>query len=501
MYADLLDALSPVSKAGMDPDEAAADRAGTMAKLLGPDDTPKPKWYEQDQEVAQNDVPPRPGTSQNGNPLPPGLQSRQAPQDAPATDPTPAVPAGVTPTGTATKPDLAAGNAATIGLMQSDYARASQDVQNEAAQPDEATVLAPLERQRVNAQARQVELQTPYGPDGKTLPEYKPSFGQRLMRGVEGFAGGGVLGAIDPKVGGAQPYGAPNKEYGIDQAQAAGRVAGADQQLKNAQDNWKATSDRLKQIAQERRALATTGKDTTSSSIAQQDQPNKDKQAQADLLRAQNEGRPKTLDDAIAQFNAETDPAKKAQLGQTVKDMTDAAMKLKPPRQPGEQPSVGLAEFGAYRAARQKETGKPLSSDDVLNFIHKTDPNAPDEVGSIVAQAMDAKEKFANQWTPNDDGTYKSVDPMNLKTLTGPEFQTQIDKIGRSDPNVKLAKKGYTIDATGNLVPTHTGPAAQAKTPFVPKTPRPPGATGTALVDGKRHWVNAQTHKVLGLAE
>lgn len=284
--ADLLPSLSPLE----DPDAARQDPKAAIAGLLG-DPTPK-SWAEQAQEAAetQQDAPAEqeqsaapPQRSPNGNALPAGLQSRE-PQPA---APTPAVPAGVTPSGDATtqQPDLAGGNAKTIALMQGDYARASQDVQNEAAQPSLADQTRVLEQQRVNAQQRQVDLQNPNDPKtGKLRDEYKPSFGQRLVRGVEGFARGGVFGAVDPTLGGAQAYGAPNKEYGYDKQQAAGRVAGADQQLTNAAANYKATSERLQKIASERRAAITAGKDATAASIDQQkvpiDQQNADSRAQ-----------------------------------------------------------------------------------------------------------------------------------------------------------------------------------------------------------------------------
>lgn len=311
VYADLLDALSPLTAAGIDPDEARMDRAGTMAKLM-PDDDAQPSWadkarqdYEDQQQQAapaaapQDDGTPAPAPqlSPNGNPLPPGLNSRQ-PQ------PTPAVPASVTPTGDASTPSLADRNSRSIDIMETNLERASNDVQNEAAQPDLATQTKTLEQMRANAQARQVADENPYDPKtGKMRAEYKPSFGQRLVRGVEGFAGGGVIGLLDPQVGGAKPYGAPNKQFGIDQQQDAGRVAGADQQLANAAANYKATSERLAKVASDRRAVATTGKDVTGASIAQQDIPIKQETAD----NASPDAAAQKLKDAYTQRVADAD--------------------------------------------------------------------------------------------------------------------------------------------------------------------------------------------------
>lgn len=303
VYSDLLEALSPLTAAGIDPDEARMDRAGTMAKLM-PDDDAQPSWadkarqdYEDQQQQAapaptpapaQDDSTPAPAPqlSPNGNPLPPGLNSRQ-PQ------PTPAIPASVTPTGDASTPSLADRNSKSIGIMETNLQRASQDVQNEAAQPDLAAQTRVLEQQRVNAQRRQVELENPTDPKtGKMRDEYKPTFGQRIMRGVKAF-GTGV----------PADYGAPNKEYGYDKQQAADRVAGTDQQLANAAANYKATSERLAKVASDRRAVATTGKDVTGASIAQQDIPIKQEQAD----NASPDAAAQKLKDAYTQRVADAD--------------------------------------------------------------------------------------------------------------------------------------------------------------------------------------------------
>jgi hypothetical protein len=286
VYADLLDSLSPLTTAGIDPDQARMDRAGTMAKLTN--SGVAAPWWEQPQQGQQ-------GPTQMASATPPPQPS--------------AVPAGVTPSG---KPSLADNNAGTIGLMQSDYAKASKDVDAEANQPDLATTTAPLQTQRT----KDATAINAYDPQtGKVLDKYKPSFGQRLMRGVEGFAGGGILGAIDPKLGGAEAYGAPSQQYGRDVQQQQGRVASDDQQLKNAADNWKATSDRLKQIANERRALATAGKDVTGASNQQQQIPIDKEKADTGQEEAYNNS-PEGKAEAAKQLSAETLTSRAAQADQ-----------------------------------------------------------------------------------------------------------------------------------------------------------------------------------------
>jgi hypothetical protein len=491
VYADLLDALSPVSKAGLDPDAAAADRAGTMRTLMGDDASPTKGWWEQG-EMAQNNVPPRPGaeTSPNGSPLPAGLHSRQPAQDdapdamptdaptVPAPAPAPAVPAGVTPSGTASKPDLAGANAASIALMQSDLAKASQDVDNEAKQPDEASVLAPLEQQRVNAANRQVELQNPYDKDGKLLPEYKPTLGQRLIRGVEGFARGGVFGAVDPTIGGAKAYGAPNKELDIDQTQAAGRVAGADQQLTNARDAWKAQSDRLKAIAAERRALAPAGKDATDASIKQQQVPQ-------DQQKLDQEGTPKNEMEAIAAYGRETDPTKKAALWDTVQKMHQATMQEKPPRAPGEQPTEGMVRYTDLRAAAVRENGgKPLSTDQLAKLstdlsMRQTPQGAipQPQADRIKTRKDQAMAKAQQNLSADGKGEYGQDEFVRDMNQAQQNFETSIEDAGGTVEHMEMQPDmQWKQDGTPPANVAAPPPAKSA-------TPAPPKGNGKPLAD------------------
>lgn len=470
VYADLLDALSPVSKAGIDPDEARTDRAGTMAKLMG--DPPQPKWYEQ----AQNEPP----VSPNGNALPPGLNSRQAPS-------APAVPAGVTPTGDPST--LPQSNTGTINLMQSDYARASQDVQNEASQPDEATVTAPLERQRVSALNRQVELQQPYGQDGKLLPEYKPSFGQRFMRGVQGFTRGGVLGVADPTVAGVPSYGAPNKYLGMDQQQAAGRVAGADQQLKNAQENWKATSDRLKQIATERRALAATGKDVTGAAEAQQKIPIEQQRVDAESQTAANnspDAKAEILDNAYQQRVRQADAQKLKGQSRT---LYIANGKLPDPRQ---ATAEEIAASQATAAWHRDNPGKQPGLEDIRNIQAATrGSDIKGQGGKPFPPALAARISAAkNKAIKAAQETFNAVG--NSGRVTNPKSPLVGQKYSKEDfaKDLQAAQNDYeqAIEAAGGSV-NHmevqddlswkaTAPQAQAPqaaaTPVPDKTPAPP---------------------------
>jgi hypothetical protein len=292
--ADLLPALSPLD----DPETAALDRKGTMEKLLGP--APEPAWYEQgDDEPAapepQQAAAPR---SQNGNALPPGLINRDNPQQsAPATPaaPAPAVPASVTPTGDASTSGEAAANTAFLQQMRANSTKNFADVDAEASAPSQEQATRVQEQMVINARQRQNSDANPYlpidpnHPDKQVMkPEYKPSLGQRIMRGVGGMQKGGILGVVDPEGAGATAYGAPNKEYGVVQQQNAGKVAGADQQLTNAQANYKEMLLTLQARAKDRAEAAKAAAETTTASNNQQNIPINQTKADAEAQQAKN---------------------------------------------------------------------------------------------------------------------------------------------------------------------------------------------------------------------
>lgn len=106
-----------------------------------------------------------------------------------------------------------------------------------------------------------------YDPQtGKMESQYAPSVGRRIWRGVEagleGLAKGGIrgalAGAVDPAAEGETPYGAPNKAYQATEAERQANLASEDQQIKEAQDKFKAMTDARKAASQEARAGVTS---------------------------------------------------------------------------------------------------------------------------------------------------------------------------------------------------------------------------------------------------
>lgn len=456
--ADLFDSLFPLSSAGINPDEAVTDRAGTMAKLLGP--TAPKSWAEQaqDQYQAQNDGPDQANLSPNGNALPPGLNSRTASPTAAAATPTPdgptaAVPASVTPSGETARPSLADNNAATIGTMQSDYQKASQDVQNEANQPDLASTTKNLESARQNA-AQPINAYDP--KTGKLVDEYKPTFGQRIMRGVEGFAKKGVIGAVDPAAAGTTPYGAPNQQYGRDLNSQGQRVASIDQQLKNAADNWKSQSDRLKAIAADRRSVVTSGEGAARASNEQQAVPIKQQEADtgsrnaaSESQRVQQSSPQGKVATTQAEFQEAQSEADRLGLKGTNRTLYLANGKVPDPRQPTEDE---IATSQATRAFTQQYGHPPQSLGDFASIRAAAKGQAPPMAGGNGSGA--SGEEFLKTLAPDDQNLVKSIANGDRKPPSAsdrsPQAQALNHAVQNYDPSYTDARyKGKQQFKTG----------------------------------------------------
>jgi len=123
------------------------------------------------------------------------------------------------------------------------------------AQPSEAEALAPLESQRTQA-AQYINPQE---------QQYRPTVGQKILRGLQGVARGGVLGPL------AVDYNAPNRQYGRDVAAQTSRVGGIDQQINEARKAWEDASGRIGKEAGLARDVATSYADV-GKQIAEQEQ-------------------------------------------------------------------------------------------------------------------------------------------------------------------------------------------------------------------------------------
>jgi hypothetical protein len=220
--ADLLEGvISPLSAKGMDPDEAVVNRDAALARIVG---------------NAQ------PQVNVGGQPTP--ASQPPTPVQPPAND---GVPGAVTPSGSPQKTWKDYANKALQGQLDATGA-AADDLKKWQSLPDPNEAIAPLEEQRSKA-AQYID------PMQK---QYRPSVGQRILRGVQATLTGGLPGAVTAN------YGAPNKQYGRDVQKQNQTVGGLDQQISVARKNYEDASNRLKALAQEQGKVATGYKDVAS---------------------------------------------------------------------------------------------------------------------------------------------------------------------------------------------------------------------------------------------
>lgn len=208
--------------------------------------------------------------SENGNELPEGLHSRLNKTDLPdraLPSPTQSIPSTVNATGSGSPPNVSPGGASAQDRLDSyadqgfqgelrNLSTGDKTVQEMAAQPSEDQVLQPLQDKLDAANTPVPRHQGAYDPSKPIGPgnqpgqeNYRPSVGQRILRGVQGYARGGILGAVDPALVGAKPYGAPNEDYDreVERRQTAATSIG--QRIKQQQDAYKARQTQLKDTA------------------------------------------------------------------------------------------------------------------------------------------------------------------------------------------------------------------------------------------------------------
>lgn len=392
-YADLLPSLSPLD----DPDAAMLDRKGTMEKLLGPV-TPEPQSWLDRARAAD--------TSQQASVGGPAPTSNTLASAAPAA--TPAVPAGVTPTGDASGTpswaDLQRQNV-TKGMASLDRGDASLQAMQNA--PDLGSQTADLEAQRANDAAPI----SAYDQNGKVQSQYKPSFGQRLMRGVGAFARGGIIGAVDPEAVGATAYGAPNKQFTRDVDQQGQRVKSDDQQLANAAANWKAVNDRTAALAKETRAQADSRKGISTEITSQQGIPIRQQEADARTADAYNSS-PEGKAEAAKELNAQTLTSRGTQADQLKLSGTNRVLflangKIPDPRQPTAEE---IAQAQATKVFTQ-ENGHPPQT---LADYTKVRQAAKGESGGTTMMVPDGKGGFTATTVKPGDNV-----PAGTTTATG----------------------------------------------------------------------------------
>ena len=198
--------------------------------------------------------------------------------------PSPAVPASVSPSGTSGSNFFQQGME---GQLRN--AQAAEKTVSKMGDPTDELAKEQALAEKIRAESMPVNPRDAQGKvlhggtdaQGNPLPNYRPSVGQRIMRGIQGFERGGIAGAI------AAPYGDPSKQYERDVAQRQATAAADTGSLNEMARRFKESSDRMSALSKEQRDVSTAYKDVTSGQTAEEAAQNKGtvEQAQAILDR------------------------------------------------------------------------------------------------------------------------------------------------------------------------------------------------------------------------
>lgn len=388
--ASLMPSASPLASNDIDPDEAVKNPEQAMAQL-----------------AAKNAGLVHPVAASTSGVIPPYVAAPSTPPSwAPSPTPTPTppstpvVPASVTPSG---KGFYDQGQQGAL-----DQAQAAQKVTSRwQSRPLPSETTDPIETQLENSQ-RPTPLR---GADGSILPQYRPSAGQRIVRGIKGFAQGGIPGVLGAN------YGAPNDVYQSQEATRRAQVDALAQRLKYRQGANTADQTALKDISGADISTAGAFDKVASGATSQQ---NADTEVQnADIAKAREyNDSPEGKADAERQLSdatltSRTKQADSLNLKGTNRTLYLANGKVPDPRQAtaedvamaqavkvlGHQPT-SLAELTSLRQAVKGETGGtnmmvPDGKGGFTSTIVKPGDNVP--AGTTTAAGMAAAGKDASK--------------------------------------------------------------------------------------------------------
>lgn len=239
--ADLMPSASPLASAGIDPDDAVANREQVMAQLAA-----KQNGMTHPVANTSGTIPELVAAAPTPSWLSGATAPAVAPKGPPATNaPTPAseppsapsVPGVVTPSGNSSTPTPNYYQAGQAGALDSATA-AQGNARRWQSRPLPSATTDPIE-DKIEAASTPTQ-----GRDaqGNLLPQYRPSVGQRIVRGVQGFAQNGLRGVL------TAPYGAPNDAYQGQEAQRQAQLAAMRQRLQYRQGANAADQTAMKEI-------------------------------------------------------------------------------------------------------------------------------------------------------------------------------------------------------------------------------------------------------------
>ena len=232
--AALMPSASPLASNDIDPQDAVANKEEVMARLAA-----RQNGLVHPVANTSGTIPQAIAAPASWAPAPKGPPGANAPNPPSESASSATVPGSVTPSGNATTTPTtsATGIPGVItpagttppkdfyGLGQTEALNATQaanaNVRRWQSRPLTSTATDPLEAARIAASTPT----TSTGPDGKLLPQYRPSVGQRIVRGVQGAAQNGIRGVL------TAPYGAPTDAYTAQENARKANLSSIDQQM------------------------------------------------------------------------------------------------------------------------------------------------------------------------------------------------------------------------------------------------------------------------------
>ncbi len=320
--------------------------------------------------------------------------------------------------------------------------------------------------------------------------DYKPGWGTRILRGLKGAAlgaaTGGIFGAaagaLDPAlVRGGTAYGAPTDAYDTaldanrrQTEQDQQRLADAAANFKQAQDMRVAQETALKDASAAGKGAGETATGLSTANTKAAEVPIDQQKADAETQKAFNvsaEGKVQATQAEIDQRTKFADQAGMPQGFRRWRYILTGQMQEQAQRAPSPEETNLNTLVAAFRGEHGGQGPKTVADwQGLIQAARGTEPRAGgggEKADAIVSKAVADKDAFLSQWERQKDGYWTKRGTMYAggglaknpaDVMTGQQMQARLDKF-RTDANVRLAPLGVTMDQGGNVV---SAAAAQA---------------------------------------
>lgn len=361
---------------------------------------------------------------------------------------------------------------AMAGLAGADKAR--QDAAQAAGAVQTET---PEDVKRLQSQEEALQPKTPlWDATGNMRPEYKPTAGQKFLRGLRsgaiGFVTGGIpgaaVGAIEPQdIRGGTAYNAPNKTYERAEQKRTDQLGATQSNLEQARKNWEDANKARQAQAQEYGKVAGLAKDEITGATGVINAENKP-ETEANKTNAK-------LELTDKEFTQRSGQADRLGLRGTQRALYIANGKLPDPRQPAE----GEVALAAATKAFIKQNGREPQTLDEINSV------ASAARGSLGKGDGSDKAEAANLRAAAQHAAKRLQDLQSLAQHTYGEgkqkLQQQIDDAQDEYDELQARLKG-----SDTATPT---PGA----PTQPIPPVPPPAAGPSILNQPGATLTAPT--------